>query len=306
MVFAGSSNRPLAEEICDHLGLPLGQVAISRFSNENLFVQMLESVREADVFVVQSLYPSPDEALMELLLMCDALRSASARRVTAVVPHYSYARSDKKDKPRISIAARLVADLLVTAGANRFLTMALHAPQVHGFFSVPTDHLQAEPVICGYLAQGDLSNAVALFDLGQAKRAAGYAERLSLPVAVIEKERISDSEVRLRHLMGDLEGKDVIIFDDEISRGTSLMATVAAIEDRGVRSVRAASTHGLFCGPALAAIEESPLAEVVTTNTVYLAPERRLDRITILSVAPLFAEAIKRIHTGESVSRIFR
>jgi len=184
--------------------------------------------------------------------------------------------------------------------------MALHAPQVHGFFSVPTDHLQAEPVICGYLAQGDLSNAVALFDLGQAKRAAGYAERLSLPVAVIEKERISDSEVRLRHLMGDLEGKDVIIFDDEISRGTSLMATVAAIEDRGVRSVRAASTHGLFCGPALAAIEESPLAEVVTTNTVYLAPERRLDRITILSVAPLFAEAIKRIHTGESVSRIFR
>ncbi len=304
-IFSGSSNRPLAQEICNCLDIPLGEVDISRFSNENTFVQVLESVREADVFVVQSLYPEPNENLMELMLLCDALRSASARRITVVVPHYSYARSDKKDKPRISIAARLIADMLVTAGANRFLTMSLHSEQVRGFFSVPTDHLLGAPVVCEYLSKIDLSNTVAVFDMGQDKRGSNYTERLSLPIAVIDKERISDTQVKIKAMIGDVEGKDVIIFDDEISRGTSLVATVDAIQERGVKTVRAACTHGLFCGPAIQFIQDSPVAEVVTTNTVNIPPEKRIDKITVLSVAPLFAEAIKRIHFGESISSLF-
>jgi ribose-phosphate pyrophosphokinase len=305
-VFSGSSNVPLAKEICDCLGIPLGEVEISRFSNENIFVQIRESVRETDVFVVQSLYPHPSENLVELMLLCDALRSASARRVTAVIPHYSYARSDKKDQPRISIAARLIADVLVTAGANRFLTMTLHSEQVRGFFSVPTDHLQAAPVICKYIRSNmDLSNTVALFDLGQDKRAGKYAHNLSLPIAVIDKHRISDTEVEIKTMIGEVEGKDIIIFDDEISRGTSLIASVDAIKNRGVKSIRAACTHGLFCGPAIQFIQDSPVEEVVATNTVDVPPEKRTGKITVLSVAPLFAEAVKRIHEGKSISIMF-
>lgn len=304
-VFSGSSNRPLAEEICECLDISLGEVGISRFSNENISVQIMESVREKDVFVIQSLYPQPSENLMELMLLCDALRSASARRITAVIPHYSYARSDKKDKPRISIAARLIADVLVTAGANRFLTMTLHSAQVGGFFSVPTDHLQAVPVICDYLSKMDLSNTVALFDMGQDKRGGRYAERLSLPIAVIDKERISDTEVKIKAMIGDVRGKDVIIFDDEISTGTTLVATVDEIKNRRVKSIRAACTHGLFCGPAIKLIQKSPVEEVVATNTVDIPEGKRVGKITVLSVAPLFAEAIKRIHLGESVSSLF-
>ncbi len=306
MVFSGSSNRPLAREICNCLDIRPGELAISRFSNENIFVQALESVREADVFVVQSLYPEPSEALVELMLLLDALRSASAGRITAVIPHYSYARSDKKDMPRISIAARLIADVLVTAGADRFLTMTLHSAQVHGFFGVPTDHLQAAPVICEYLMRTDLSNAVALFDLGQDKRAGSYATQLGLPFAVIDKHRVSDTEVEIKAMIGDVEGKDVIIFDDEVSRGTSIMATVEALKQFEIRSLRVACTHGLFCGPAIRMIEQSPIREVVTTNTVNLPAERRIQRITTLSVAKLFAQAIQRIHMGESVSTLFR
>ncbi|NPV46628.1 MAG: ribose-phosphate diphosphokinase [Armatimonadetes bacterium] len=306
MVVAGSSNVPLATEICHHLGIPLTPVAIRRFSNENTFVQILESVREADVFVIQSLYPAPNEMLVELMLLCDALRSASARRITAVIPHYSYARSDKKDQPRISIAARLVANVLAASGADRFLTMTLHSEQVHGFFSRPTDHLQGAPVVCDYLARTDLSNAVALLDMGQDKRAAGYAERLNIPVAVMSKRRISDTEVEITNLIGDVRDRDVIFLDDEISSATSLMASVEAVAKLGVRSVRAACTHGLFCGQACALIEASPLVEVVSTNTVDLPPERRIPKIKVLSVARLFAEAIKCIHDGESVGALLR
>jgi ribose-phosphate pyrophosphokinase len=305
-VFSGSSNKPLAQEICECLDILLGKVEISRFSNENIFVQFPESVREADVFVIQSLYPHPNESLVELMLLCDALRSASARRVTAVIPHYSYARSDKKDMPRISIAARLIADVLVTSGVNRFLTMALHSEQVRGFFSVPTDHLHAAPVLCDYLSKNvNLSNSVVLFDLGQAKRGGSYAERLGLPIVIVDKERISDTEVEIKAMIGEVEGKDVIIFDDEISRGTSLIATVEVIMKRGAKSVRAASTHGLFCGPAIQLIQDSSIKEVITTNTVDIPTEKRIDKITVLSVAPLFAEAIKRIHLGDSISSLF-
>lgn len=305
MVFSGSSNRPLTAAICEALQIAEGQVLFERFSNENLSVQILESVRDADVFVVQSLYPQPSEALVELLLMCDALRGASAGRITAVIPHYSYARSDKKDRPRISIAARLIADVLVTAGADRFLTMTLHSEQVQGFFGVPADHLQAAGVIAEYLCEGDLSNTVGVFDMGQDKRAGRYADRLGLPIAVVSKVRVSDHEVRIEHMVGDVEGKDVIIFDDEISRGTSLIETVRALEAHGVGSIRAACTHGLFAGPAIQLIDESPLQEVIATDTVYLPPEKRSPKIKILSVAPVFAHAIRHIHEGQSMTPLF-
>ena len=304
-IFSGNSNRPLAQEICDNLEIPLGGVEITKFSNENTFVKIIDSVREADVFVVQSLYPDPNESLVELMLMCDALRSASARRITAVIPHYSYARSDKKDQPRISIAARLFADVLVTSGANRFLTMDLHSEQVRGFFSVPTDHLLAAPVICDYLSKMDLSNAVALIDLGQNKRCGHHAERLDLSIAVMDKHRISDTEVEIRALIGEIEDKDVIIFDDEISSGTSLLAAIDKIMERGVKSIRVACTHGLFCGKAIENIKKSPVKEIVTTNTVDVPADKLIDKITVLPVGPLFAEAIKRIHLGDSISDLF-
>lgn len=304
-LISGSSNRPLAEEICEQLDVALTPVELSRFSNENLAVQILESVRECDVFVIQSLYPAPSDSLIELMLLLDACRSASAARVTAVIPHYSYARSDKKDKPRISIAARLMADVLTTAGANRFLTMNLHSEQVRGFFSVPTEHLLAMPVIRDYLRGQDLSNATALFDLGQDKRAGNYAEALGIPLAVVDKRRISDTEVEIRALIGEVTGKDVIFFDDEISRGTSLIATLNAIKGMGARSVRAACTHGLFAGDAIPKIDASVLTEVISTNTVNVPPEKRIPKLTVLSVAPLFAAAIANTHDGRSVSTLF-
>jgi ribose-phosphate pyrophosphokinase len=259
------------------------------------------------VFVVQSLSYPVSEHIMEMLILIDALRSASARRITAVLPYFSYARSDKKDHPRISITARLLADILETAGANRALTMTLHSPQVHGFFHVPTDHLTAVPIVCDYLKQNlDLSNVVALAaDAGSAKRAGEYASKLNVPMAFVDKRRIGDSEVEARYVVGDVEGKDIIVFDDEIATGGSLLATITAIEKVGVGAIYAGATHGVFCGPAPERIAQSSLKEVVVTNTVHIPSDRKARQVTILSVAPLFGEAIKRIHTGESVGALF-
>ena len=304
-IFMGNSNQPLGKEICEFLGEEPGRLQITRFSNDNIFVQIQESVREKDVYVVQSLYPDPSNALVELMLICDALRSASALRITAVIPHYSYARSDKKDKPRISIAARLIADVLVASGVTRFLTMNLHSDQVRGFFTVPTDHLLSEPIICQYLCQQDLSNYVALLDLGQEKRQGNFARRLSLPLTVMNKHRISDTEVEIKHIIGDIDGKNVLILEDEISRGTSLITAVKTVKEHGAREIKVVCTHGLFCGPAIDYIRNAPIKEIITTNTIDIPPEKRLDTIKVLSVAPLFAEAIKRIHLGESVSVLF-
>ncbi|MBD3184790.1 ribose-phosphate diphosphokinase [Candidatus Poribacteria bacterium] len=315
MVFSGTTNEPLAEEICKELredhkeDVELGKVNIAKFSNENISVQFLETVREADVFVVQSLYPRPNESLVELMLLCDALRSASAWRITAVIPHYSYARSDKKDKPRISIAARLIADVLITAGANRFLLMTLHSEQVRGFFNVPTDHLQSTKRICAEIkkmaenGEIDLSNTVALFDLGQDKRRGNFSENLGIDYAVINKHRLKDTEVDIKgDVVGDVKDKDVIMFDDEISSGTSMKAIVKKLtEQHKVRSVRAVFTHGLFAGNAVKYIEEMPLEQVITTNTVHVPKEKLIDKIKVISVAPDFAEAINRIHHGQSI-----
>jgi ribose-phosphate pyrophosphokinase len=305
-VFGGNGNLELVREICTYLEVPIGQVEIRRFSNENLFVQIQENVRETDVFVVQPFSTPVHENIMELLIMMDALRSASASRITAVIPYFSYARSDKKDAPRISITGRLMADLLVTAGADRVLTMNLHKPQVHGFFSVPTDHLFAAPVLLDYFRQRDLRDTVVVApDSGHVKEAANYAERLRLPLAFVDKRRISDDEVEMSAVVGDVKDKHVIVFDDEIAAGTSLVATAEILKEHGVKSIRAGAVHGVLCGDAIAKIAASPVEEVVVTNTVPVPPSKRIDKIRVLSVAPLFGEAIQRIHSGESISSLF-
>ena len=306
-VFSGSGNPELAQAICDYLGIPLGQVEISRFSNENIFVQVGENVRERDVFVVQPLSSPVSENFVELLLLLDSLRYASARRITAVIPYYSYARSDKKDKPRISIAGRLMADLLETAGANRVITMTLHSAQVMGFFRIPIDQLNPVPIFCKYFESLGLEDTVVLAtDAGSARRAGKYASRLDLPLCFIDKRRVSDDKVEARAVVGDVEGKKVLIIDDEICKGTSLLEAVKSIEPLGVKEVRAAATHGVFTSDAIPRIQTCrTLQEVMVTDTVPLIQESHIDKIRVMSVAPLFGEAIKRIHTGESVSSLF-
>ncbi|RTI02409.1 ribose-phosphate pyrophosphokinase [Thermus scotoductus] len=304
LIFSGQSNKPLAQAIAEALGLPLGKSATQRFANDNLFVRFEESLREGDVFIVQSLTPPVQDHLMELLMMVDAAKGASAARVTAVIPYFSYARSDKKDAPRISIAARLIADLLQTAGADRVLTMTLHSPQVHGFFKVPVDHLSAESVIANHFAtRVDLENAVVVApDAGDLKRASSLARRLRLPLAFIDKERVSDTEVRVRMLVGEVKGKTALIVDDEISTAGSLVEAVEALLQAGAKEVYAAATHGVYVGPALERIAQSPVKEVAATDT---CPPKEGPKLKTLPVAPIFAEAIWRIHRGESVSSLF-
>jgi ribose-phosphate pyrophosphokinase len=305
-VFTGNGNPALAQAICDHLAIPLGKADITRFSNENIFVQVLENVRERDVFVVQPLSTPVSENLVELLIMMDALRSASARRITAVIPYYSYARSDRKDKPRISIAGRLIADLLVTAGANRILTMTLHSEQVQGFFQCQADHLSATPILCEYFEKLALANCVAFAaDAGSARRAGAYAIRLDIPLAFADKRRVSDTRVEVRSIVGDVAGRTVLYFDDEIAHGSSLLETVKILKTMGVGDIYVGATHGVFTGDAVERIKASPIRQVVVTNTVPLPPEKCCDRIVQLSVASLFGEAIRRSHTGDSVSAIF-
>lgn len=307
VVFSGSAHPELASEVCRHLGVGLSETTIRRFSNDCLYVQLNANCRERDVFVIQPLAPPVQEHLMELLLMLDAARGASAARTTAVIPYYAYARSDKKDAPRISIAARLVADLLVTAGAKRVLTMTLHAPQVHGFFGVPTDHLNALGVLAAYFRDHDLRNTVVVApDLGHAKSVTQFARLLNVPVAAASKQRISDELVRVEAIVGDVDRKDVIIMDDEIATGGTIIEVLHHLRARQVGRVAIACTHGIFTGPAIDRLRAVPeIAEIVTTDTVPLPPEKRLPNLHTLSIAPLFAEAIRRIHDGESVSSLF-
>jgi len=305
-VFTGSAHPELAAEICQALGEPLLPVQIQRFASDCLEVQLQSNCRERDVFLIQPLSPPVQEHLVELLLMLDAARGASAARVTAVIPHYAYARSDKKDMPRVSIGGRLVADLLVTAGASRVLTMTLHSPQVHGFFSVPVDHLHALRELAGYFAGDDLSGTVVIApDLGYAKSAAAFARMLGVPVAAAAKQRISDTQVTISSIIGEVAGREAIVLDDEIARGTSLMELLARLRERDVRGVRVACTHGLFCAGALPRLAAQPeVTEIVCTNTVPV-PAPYPGKLTVLSVAPALAEAIRRIHEGESVSALF-
>ncbi len=306
-VFSGNSNKGLAKKICRHLNIPLSKLDISRFSNDNLFVQVKENVREKDVFVIQSFSRPVSNHIMELLITLDALRSASAKRITAVVPYYSYARSDKKDAPRISIAGRLMADLLKTAGANRVLTMDLHADSVHGFFSIPVDHLTAIPVICDYFKKRlDISNTVVVAtDAGGAKRVGRFAKKMNTSMAIIDKRRISDTDVVQGLVVGDVKGKDAIIFDDEISTGGTMITSVETLEKAGVRKIYVGATHPVLSGRAVKNLEDLSVEEIVVTDTVEVPDKKKMDKLNVLPMGALFAEAIRRIHSGESVGALF-
>jgi ribose-phosphate pyrophosphokinase len=307
VVFSGSAHVELAKAICRRLKIRLAPSTTSRFSNDCLGVQLEANCREADVFILQPLTPPVQEHLMELLLMLDAARGASAARITAVIPHYAYARSDKKDAPRISIAARLVADLLATAGAGRVLTMTLHSPQVHGFFSVPVDHMNALKVLAAHFSRRKLTNAVVVSpDLGNAKQASHFARMLKLPVAAGSKKRLSDDRVVIDALVGDVTGRHAIVLDDEIANGGTIVEVLDKLRQRGVKQMTVACTHGLFTGKAIERLRaQRDVIEIVTTDTVPVPAEKRLPNMTVLSVAPLLAEALRRIHVGQSVSQLF-
>jgi ribose-phosphate pyrophosphokinase len=306
-VFSGSAHPHMAAEICAALGAPLLPVRLQRFANDCLEVQLQSNCRERDVFLIQPLCPPVQEHLVELLLMLDAARGASAARVTAVIPHFAYARSDKKDMPRVSIGGRLVADLLVTAGAGRVLTMTLHSRQVHGFFSVPVDHLHALRELAGHFRGRVRDGTVVVSpDLGNAKQAAAFARMLGLPVAAGAKERFTDQQVSISSIIGEVTGRDVIVLDDEIARGTTIMELLERLREHKVASVRIACTHGLFSNGALDRIAAAPeVSEIVCTNTVPIPGNGRHGKLRVLSVAPALAEAIRRIHHGESVSALF-
>ncbi len=304
-VFAGSSHPALTQEICKCLGIAPGAVTTTRFSNENLKVKIEENVREQDVFVVQTAAPPLSENIVELLILLDALRHASARRVTAVLPYFPYARSDKKDEPRISITARLMADLLATAGANRVLTMDLHSPQIQGFFSMPADQLTAVPVLCERLREAGVAGAVVVAtDVGETKDAGHFARRLDLPIAIIDKRRSGDDErAEAVAVIGDIEGKRCLLVDDEIATGGSIFSATDFLLDHGALSVSAAVVHPVLSGRAIERLAASRLERLLVTNTI---PLRHVSaKIEVLSVAPLLAEAITRIHDGRSVSALF-
>ncbi|MGW7819897.1 ribose-phosphate diphosphokinase [Streptomyces puniciscabiei] len=310
-VFSGSAHPDLAREVCAHLGVPLSPTRVSRFANDCLGVQLQANCRERDVFLIQPLVRPVQEHLVELLLMCDAARGASAARITVVMPHYSYARSDKKDAPRISIGGRLVADLLVAAGASRVLAMTLHSPQVHGFFSVPVDHLNALRELAAHFRQYDLTHTTVVSpDLGNAKEAAAFARLIGAPVAAGAKQRFAEDRVSISSVIGDVTGRDVIVLDDEIAKGSTVLELLSRLRELGARTIRVACTHGLFAAGALKRLSDQPdVLEIVCTNTVPLpvADEHaeHTGKLRVLSIAPALAEAVRRIHNGESVSALF-
>ncbi|WP_017587320.1 ribose-phosphate diphosphokinase [Nocardiopsis ganjiahuensis] len=307
VIFSGSAHTEIAEEICTNLGKPLSPTRVSRFANDCLEVQLQANCRERDVYLIQPLVPPVQENLVELLLMLDAARGASAARTTVVMPHFAYARSDKKDAPRISIGARLVADLLATAGANRVLAMTLHSPQVHGFFSVPVDHLHALGELAEHFRGDDLSNTVVVSpDFGNVKEASAFARRLGTPVASGAKQRFGDDRVSITSVIGDVADRDIIILDDEIAKGSTVVGLIERLREQKVRSIRIACTHGLFSEGALDRITAmDDVTEIVCTNTVPRTPGQTSPKLRVLSIAPALAEAIRRIHNGESVSTLF-
>ncbi len=306
--FAGSSHPELAKDIAAYLQVPLYDHITSRFSNDNLYVQLQESVRGKDVVIIQSFSPpSVSDNVIELLMMLNAAASASARSIHAVIPYFSYARSDKKDEPRISITGRLMADLIATAGATHVMTMTLHSPQVHGFFSVPTDHLTARPIFVQHFRKRDLSNSVVVSpDIGHAKRATSLARALGIGVAAGDKMRISDTEVVMGSIIGDIRGKDVIVFDDEIATGGSIVALVQELRKHDVNGITLACTHGVLSGRAIEQLQAlDDVQEIVTTNTVPIPDHKRLPNMTVLSVGSIFGEAIRCNLLGRSVGPLF-
>jgi ribose-phosphate pyrophosphokinase len=314
-IFSGNGNPELAEAICARLSIPIGDITIRSFTNENIFVQLNESVREKDVFVVQSLGLPLSDRIMELLIMLDACRRASAGRVTAVIPYYAYGRTDKKDQPRVPITARLLADMIQVAGAQQVITMDLHAGQIQGFFSIPVDEMSAMALLVRHFAERGWDDAVVVSpDLGFAKRARNFAEQLGAPLAIVEKRRVQQiygdaaafSRVEALSLIGAVEGKRCILVDDEILTGGSMIEAANLLLARGAREIYAAAVHAVLAGEASDRLRGSPIREVVVTDTLRVAPEQRWPGLRVLTVAPLLAEVIQRIHSGVSVDSIFR
>ena len=306
-VFSGNAHPELAKEITDYLGITLGKCEVFQFTNENTFVRILENVRERDAFIVQPICPPVNSNLMELLIMIDAMKRASASRITAVIPYYAYGRSDKKDQPRVPITARLVADLLTVAGANRVLTVDLHKAQIQGFFNIPVDELTAFYLFGEHFRERKLGNPVAVAtDFGITKQARDIAEMLDAPLAIMEKRRIgNDDHTETLNVIGDVQGKTALIVDEEIDTASSLTGVINALLDRGALEIFACCTHPVFPGPAVDRIASSRLKEVVVTNTVPVKNGKLKDKVKVLSIAPLLGEAIKRIHTGQSVGAMF-
>lgn len=308
-LIGGSSHDKFTEEIGEYLGVSIAETTTVRFGNENIVFQCLENVRECDVFVVQTSCPPLSDHIIELLIIIDALKHASAGRITAVLPYFPYARSDKKDRPRISITARLIADLLETAGADRVLTMNLHSPQVAGFFHIPVDQLNATPIVCDRLRETtNLQNTVLVAsDVSEAKDLSDYAHRLGLPIAVVDKRRADDTEQPTAvGLIGDVEGKNALLIDDEIASGGTMLEAARFLLENGADRIEAAAVHPVMSGSARERIDQSPIERLVVTNTIPLSPGNQSTKIEVVSVAKLFALAIRAIHSGDSVSVLFK
>jgi ribose-phosphate pyrophosphokinase len=306
-VFSGNAHPALAKAIAEYLGIPMGAAEVMQFSNENTFVRILENVRERDIFIVQPISSPVNTTLVELLIMIDAMKRASAHRITAVIPYYGYGRSDRKDQPRVPITARLIADLLTVAGANRVLTVDLHAAQIQGYFNIPVDELTAVGMLTEYVKKGNFKDLVAVAaDIGATKRARDVATRLDVPLAIMEKRRLGNNDkTETLNVIGDVKDRVALIVDDEIDTAGSLTGVTNTLFERGARDVFACCTHPIFSGPAVDRIAGSRLNKLIVTNTVPPKNGKLGEKVVYLSIAPLLGEAIRRIHTGQSVGAMF-
>ncbi len=306
-VFSGNSNPILAKEICDSLGIPVGQAIVTTFSDGEIYVKISENVRGNQVFVIQSFSSPVNTNLMELLILIDALKRASAKEITAVIPYYGYARQDRKDQPRVPITAKLVADLVGTAGAHRVLTVDLHTGQIQGFFNVPVDHLYASPVLLDYFKKKSFDDLVVVSpDAGGVERARAFAKRMNVGLAIIDKRREGPNQTKIMNIIGEVKNRDILILDDMIDTAGTISQAATAIKKKGARRILVGCTHPVFSGPAIERLNDAPIDEVVVSNTIPLTEKgRACDKITVLSVAPLFGEAIKRINEELSVSSLF-
>ena len=306
-VFTGNAHPALAESIVEYLGIPLGRAEVFEFSNENIFVRILDNVRDRDTFVIQPISSPVNKNLVELLIIIDALKRASAKRITAVIPFYGYGRSDRKDQPRVPITARLIADLITVAGADRLLTVDLHAAQIQGFFNIPVDELTAINLLSDYFKERCLDNPVVVAaDIGISKQARDVAARLDVPLAIIEQRRLGNFDRKeALTVIGEVKGKSALIVDDEIDTAGSLVNVVSILLERGAKEIYACCTHPVFSGPAIQRIAPCPVKEVTVTDTIPVIGDKKIDKITVLPIGPLLGEAINRIHTGQSVGALF-
>lgn len=306
IVFPGSASKELTQSICEHLGIQPGNLETKRFSDGETWVKINENVRGADVFVVQSTYTPANEHLFELFLIMDALRRASAGRITAVIPYFGYARQDRKDQGRVALSAKLVANLITTAGADRVLTIDLHSGQIQGFFDIPVDHLSAAPILVEYVKKLELKDYVVVSpDVGNVKRARGYAQRLNAPLAIVDKRRPHPNVAEVMNIIGEIKGHNVFMFDDMIDTAGTVVNAAIALKERGAKEIYACCTHPVFSGRALENIHNSPIKEVIVTDTIPLRDKQPNEKIKVVSVAKLFAEAIHRTHNRLSVSALF-